>query len=88
MRLWGIDPKVMCRKHLLGEHVEMHMIVGSLRRRRNLGRLLTAGFVDLRKVAARHESLAYEMKRRGYRHHRHFRSFRLPWEADACWMDR
>ena len=32
MRQWNIDPHCMCRKHLLGEHTEMHMAVGTLRR--------------------------------------------------------
>jgi hypothetical protein len=30
MRMWMVPPKVMCRKHLLGEHVEIHMLAGSL----------------------------------------------------------
>lgn len=25
--MWGVDPSAMCRNHLLGEHVEMHMFV-------------------------------------------------------------
>ena len=23
MRMWMVNPKIMCRKHLLGEHVEL-----------------------------------------------------------------
>lgn len=62
-----VDPQTMCRTHLLGEHVETHMIVGALRRGKQLGRLLD-GFVDTRLVAARHDALAAELTRRGYRH--------------------
>lgn len=67
MRLWGVNPRTMCRQHLLGEHVEMHMVAGSVRRGRPLGRLLD-GFVDLARVRRRHRELAVEMKRRGYCH--------------------
>ena len=28
MRMWNVDVTKMCNKHLLGEHVEMHMFVG------------------------------------------------------------
>ena len=30
MRMWGVDPKQMCRQHLLGEHVELHMQAGAV----------------------------------------------------------
>ena len=25
MRMWMVNPRIMCRQHLLGEHVEIHM---------------------------------------------------------------
>lgn len=31
MRMWMVPPRHMCRKHLLGEHVELHMFVGSIK---------------------------------------------------------
>ena len=36
MRMWMVDPKKMCRKHLLGEHVEIHMMVGTLLKGRSI----------------------------------------------------
>lgn len=30
MRMWKVNPKNMCRQHLLGEHVECHMFVGAI----------------------------------------------------------
>lgn len=36
MRMWNINPRYMCRKHLLGEHVETHMLVGSLRKEKSV----------------------------------------------------
>lgn len=25
MRMWMVDPTIMCRQHLLGEHYELHV---------------------------------------------------------------
>jgi len=70
--MWKVDPTKMCRKHLLGEHVEMHMFVGSL----NKGtikdfpnsRFVKEGLVEVHYLKARHEELVAEMGRRGYVH--------------------
>ncbi len=72
MRIWDIAPGRLCRKHLLGEHRELH----------GLWNILTQGKAGYRlhpetrrwegKLAAlyaRHEALVAEMDRRGYRHH-------------------
>lgn len=67
MRMWGIDPSLMCDRHLLGEHVEMHMFVGHLNKGRNLGKYLD-GLVERDKIVHRHEDLATEMGRRGMNH--------------------
>ena len=66
MRMWMVNPRIMCDQHLIGEHVELHMIVGALRK----GKKLT-GFVNLIEVGSlneRHEALANEMERRGKTH--------------------
>ncbi len=66
MRMWLVDPKIMCRKHLLGEHVEIHMLYGSITRMKNIN-----GFkylVEPSKMAERHDALAYEITLRGYVH--------------------
>lgn len=71
MRIWDLAPALLCRKHLLGEHRELH----------GLWNILTQGKRGYRshpetrrwegKLAAlyaRHEALVIEMRRRGYRH--------------------
>ncbi len=71
MRIWDLDPGRLCRQHLLGEHRELHA----------LWVILTAGRKGfarhpetmrwrgkLKALYLRHESLAAEMARRGYRH--------------------
>lgn len=68
MRLWPVDPRTMCRQHLLGEHVETHMIVGSLLRGKGLEGFYERGLIDTRLIRARHDTVVVEMMRRGYAH--------------------
>lgn len=68
MRMWMVDPKVMCRKHLLGEHAELHMFVGTIRKGVSLAGYVSRGLVDTSKIVSRHEALAKELLDRGYNH--------------------
>ena len=68
MRMWMVDPRKMCDQHLLGEHVELHMLVGSLRRKKTLTGFLEGGLVELHNIRSRHAELVVEMKNRGFRH--------------------
>ena len=74
MRVWDIEPRLLCRQHLLGEHRELHavwsIITGDKKGyarhpevRRWRGRLLA--------LYHRHEALVQEMMRRGYGHNSH-----------------
>lgn len=73
-----VDPSTMCRKHLLGEHVECHMFRGSLLKGKSVRGFLEAGLLDSRALSRRHEQLVAEMMRRGYRH-----ASALPEDFDA-----
>jgi len=68
MRMWLVDPTKMCRQHLLGEHVEMHMFLGSLRKGTSVAGYILKGQLDPFLVQKRHDELVQEMTRRGYRH--------------------
>ena len=68
MRMWNVDPKVLCRKHLLGEHLEMHMFAGALNKGKKLDGFISSGLVEVHKIRERHFDLRVEMLRRGYRH--------------------
>jgi hypothetical protein len=68
MRMWMVDPSKMCRKHLLGEHVEIHMLAGSLNKGRSVAGFLADGLLEPQSMRARHAVLAAEMASRGYRH--------------------
>jgi hypothetical protein len=70
--MWlGVDPAEMCRKHLLGEHVELHMLAGCLSQNKNIASvvgLAKAGFIDICSRSWRHEEISEEMLRRGMCH--------------------
>lgn len=68
MRMWGVNPALLCDKHLLGEHVEMHMFAGSIRKGISTQGYEQTGLVVLSKIRSRHDALAREMKRRGMNH--------------------
>ena len=63
-----VPPATMCRKHLLGEHVEIHMAVASLRLGKSVDGFLAKRLLQLEKLRSRHDELVREMGRRGYRH--------------------
>jgi len=71
MRIWDIKPKYLCRKHLLGEHRELHAIWSILINNKK-------GYAThpetkrwqgkLKALYLRHEELVKEMEKRGYQH--------------------
>jgi hypothetical protein len=72
MRIWDIQPKKLCRKHLLGEHSELHAIWAILTQGRK-------GYSKhpetmrwkgkLKALYNRHQALVDEMTLRGYKHY-------------------
>jgi hypothetical protein len=68
MRMWMCDPKILCTKHLLGEHVEMHMFLGHLQKKRGITGYLKNNCLEPRSIYQRHEDLAAELIRRGFNH--------------------
>ncbi len=68
MRMWMVNPRLMCRKHLLGEHVELHMFVAGIRRGLKLQGYLDKQLLEPHNIVSRHEQIVRELARRGYRH--------------------
>lgn len=68
MRMWMIEPRIMCRAHLLGEHRELHALCGMLRSRISLDGYHEKGLLELAQLGIRHEALVKEMLSRGYEH--------------------
>jgi hypothetical protein len=68
MRMWMVDVKKMCDKHLLGEHVECHMIVGSIEKSKNLEGFFINNCIEPLSIKKRHDEIANEMTNRGFNH--------------------
>lgn len=74
MRIWDIQPKNLCRKHLLAEHRELHGLWNILTKNEGKGGYSrhpeTLRWVGKQKALyLRHEALVKEFTRRGYQHH-------------------
>ncbi len=68
MRMWNVPTQYLCRKHLLGEHVEMHMFVGTWNAGKSLNGYVNRGLVEVHNIDKRHDELAKEMLKRGMQH--------------------
>ena len=66
--MWNVSPIKMCNKHLLGEHVECHMFVGTLNRGRSVRGYIDKGLLEIHTLRERHNHLAKEMEKRGMKH--------------------
>lgn len=62
------DPKKMCSKHLLGEHVELHMFVGSMRKKVSMRGYLDKNLLEPLSMDSRHTAIVEELATRGVRH--------------------
>ena len=63
-----VNPAVMCNKHLLGEHVECHMLVGHLQRKRQITNYIRLNLLQPKSLRKRHNQLAKEMLNRAMKH--------------------
>ena len=77
MRQWLVNPKIMCRKHLLGEHVEHHMFVGTIQRKKKLQGYFDHNCLEPLSLTTRHEELVKEMESRGMNHQSPLQEFTL-----------
>lgn len=69
MRMWMVNPKFLCIKHLLGEHNEIHKHKPSFEKKYSIiGRLYPVVQIQPLAMKIRHDELAEEMKNRGYNH--------------------
>lgn len=69
MRMWMIDPKLLCRKHLIGEHGEIHKHRHCFEKQYSISRRVSPVVqIEPESMQSRHDALADEMARRGYNH--------------------
>lgn len=68
MRMWMVNPACMCGKHLRGEHVEHHMFIGALKRKKSMRGFIDNNLLQPLSLLERHDAIAKEMIKRGYKH--------------------
>lgn len=69
MRMWMIDPKLLCDQHLLGEYNELHKHRPSFVKKHSIaGRVSPVVQIEPESMQVRHDALAAEMLRRGMKH--------------------
>lgn len=68
LRMWMVNLKMLCAQHLLGEHRELHAIVGSLRIKNSFQGYIDNNLVEVKSITERHQYIVEEMTVRGYKH--------------------
>lgn len=69
MRMWMLDPQILCKKHLLGEHGEIHKHRHNFVKKHSItGRIKPIVQIEPQSMQSRHDALAQEMIKRGYNH--------------------
>lgn len=67
--MWNVDPVLLCRNHLLGEHGEIHKHRHNFVKKHKITkRIFPIVQIEPENMKRRHDELALEMIRRGYNH--------------------
>jgi hypothetical protein len=66
--MWNVPANYLCDKHLLGEHVELHMFIGALANGKSLKGYIDKGLVEVHNIPHRHYVIVREMLIRGFNH--------------------
>ena len=66
--MWMVDPSLMCRQHLLGEHGELHKFLPSWKKHYKIDRRIDGNAIEPKSYKRRHEQLVKEMIKRNYNH--------------------
>lgn len=67
MRMWLVNPIFMCNKHLCGEYHELFMIVGTLKRKKNIDGFIKNNCIEVKSLKKRYKELKQEMLKRGFK---------------------
>ena len=69
MRMWGINPKLLCDKHLIGEHGEIHKHRHNFVKQHSIAKRISPVVqIEPQNMEIRHNQLANEMTARGFNH--------------------
>ena len=76
MRMWNVNPKILCTKHILGEHVEIHSFLGTIKKGTSVKGYIEKGLLEVHNLKKRHDELKEEMIKRGMNHKSEFPEFK------------
>lgn len=76
-RMWMIEPRALCNRHLIAEHHECHVFFGRLRKGMNVEGWVINNYLEPLSLHARHEILVVEMEARGFGHRSPFPAMSL-----------
>lgn len=69
MRMWAIPAELLCKKHLIGEHGEIHKHKHNFVKKHSIKkRIFPIVQIEPNEMENRHNELALEMTKRGYNH--------------------
>lgn len=69
MRMWMVNPEVLCNKHLLGEHGEIHKHRHNFVKQHSISKRVSPVVqIEPQSMGSRHDMLAEEMLHRGMNH--------------------
>lgn len=68
--MWMVSPKFMCVKHLNGEHLEIHMFLGTLKSGKSIKGYIEKNLCQPRSFKRRHDDIVNEMIARDYKGHK------------------
>jgi hypothetical protein len=66
--MWMVNPKILCRQHLLGEHSEIHKHRHNFVKQHSIAKRIEMGQIEPASMEIRHNQLVIEMLNRGYNH--------------------
>jgi len=67
--MWMVDPRLLCQKHLLGEHGEIHKHKHNFVKQHSIAKRVSPVVqIEPAAMESRHDALADEMLRRGMNH--------------------
>ncbi|MFW6129814.1 MAG: pyrimidine dimer DNA glycosylase/endonuclease V [Atribacterota bacterium] len=89
-RMWMVNPKILCKDHLLGEHKEIHQLLGSLKKGHSIQGYLDKKIVEPQNIIQRHKEIVKEMENRDYNHNSELKEEDLKAIEDApeCNVDK
>ena len=69
MRMWMLNPTLFCRQHLLGQHSELHSLLGTLKKKLKVSGYIKSNCLEITAIQWYHNQCVEELLKRNYKHH-------------------